>query len=120
LFCELAGERADRAAAACLALDLELDECVEPAVDAGPRVEVVEQLAVDGEDGVRGDVDHGADEVVAVVEVVVELTAALRGTVSMVRFLSSGWRSLRAFRTSSSTRSALRAIAAADPAAVIT
>lgn len=41
LFCELACEGANRAAAARLLLDLMLDHEVEPAVDAGPRVEVV-------------------------------------------------------------------------------
>src|SRR5579862_829357 len=75
LFCELAGERADRAAAACLPVDLELDERVEPAVDAGPGVEVVEEVALEVDDGVGRDVDDGADEVIAVLEVVVELAA---------------------------------------------
>jgi len=43
---ELAGEGADRAAAARLLLDLVLDHEVEPAVDAGPGVEVVKELAL--------------------------------------------------------------------------
>src|SRR3989441_8428104 len=76
---ELAGERADRAAATRLLLDLVLDHEVEPAVDAGPGVEVVKELALPAEDGVAGDVDDGVDEVVAVSEVVVELAAAGAG-----------------------------------------
>src|SRR5439155_27367752 len=73
---ELAGERAERATAARLPSDLMLDECIEPAVDTGPGVQVVEELALRVEDGVDGDVDDGADEVIAVFEVVVELAAA--------------------------------------------
>src|SRR5207245_8218932 len=76
---ELAGEGADRAAATRLPLDLVLDHEVEPAVDAGPGVEVVKELGLPAEDGVGGDVDDGADEVVAVIEVVVELAAARAG-----------------------------------------
>jgi len=76
---ELAGEGADRAAAARLLLDLVLDHEVEPAVDAGPGVEVVKELALPAEDGVGSDVDDGVDEVVAVIEVVVELAAAGAG-----------------------------------------
>src|SRR5207247_6942857 len=76
---ELAGERAERATAARLPVDLMLDECIEPAVDSGPGVQVVEELALRVEDGVDGDVDDGADEVIAVVEVVVELAAAGAG-----------------------------------------
>jgi len=81
---ELADERADWTAAARLLADLILDHEVEPAVDAGPRVEVVEELALVAEDGVGDDVDDGADEVVAVVEVVVELAAAGAGARSHV------------------------------------
>jgi len=40
----LAGERAKRAAAACSPLGLMLDECIEPAVDTSPAVQVVEEL----------------------------------------------------------------------------
>src|SRR5467141_739484 len=76
---ELAGEGADRAAAARLLLDLVLDHEVEPAVDAGPGVELVKEIALPAEDGVGGDVDDGVDEVVAVIEVVVELAAAGAG-----------------------------------------
>src|SRR2546422_2002435 len=76
---ELAGERADRATAARLLLDLVLDHEVEPAVDAGPGVEVLKELALPAEDGVGGDVDDGVDEVVAVIEVMVELAAAGAG-----------------------------------------
>ena len=76
---ELTGEGADWAAAACLLLDLVLDHEVEPAVDAGPGVEVVKELALPAEDGVDSDVDDGVDEVVAVIEVVVELAAAGAG-----------------------------------------
>src|SRR2546422_833434 len=76
---ELAGEGADRAAAARLLLDLVLDHEVEPTVDAGPGVEVVKELALPAEDGVNGDVDDGVDEVAAVIEVVVELAAAGAG-----------------------------------------
>src|SRR5256712_2695100 len=76
---ELAGEGADRAAAARLLLDLVPDQEVEPAVDAGPGVEVVKELALPAEDGVGGDVDDGVDEAVAVIEVVVELAAAGAG-----------------------------------------
>ena len=43
---ELAGERAERAAAACLPVGLMLDECVEPAVDTSPGVQVVEEFAL--------------------------------------------------------------------------
>src|SRR5207245_10446387 len=45
----------------------------------GPGVEVVKELALPAEDGVGGDVDDGVDEVVAVIEVVVELAAAGAG-----------------------------------------
>lgn len=77
---ELAGERAERAAAACLLVGLMLDECVEPAVDTGPGVQVVEEFALRVEDGVDGDIDDGVDEVISVFEVVVELTAAGAGS----------------------------------------
>jgi len=40
---------------------------------------VVEELALRVEDGVDGDVDDGADEIIAVFEVVVELAAAGAG-----------------------------------------
>jgi hypothetical protein len=76
---ELADEGADRAAAARVLADLMLDHEVEPAVDASPGVEVVKELALITEHGVGGDVDYGADEVVAVLEVVVELAAAGAG-----------------------------------------
>jgi hypothetical protein len=42
---ELPGKRADRAAAARLPFDLMLDEEIKPAVDAGPGVEVLKELA---------------------------------------------------------------------------
>src|ERR1700757_4307754 len=56
-----------------------LDHEVEPAVDAGPRIEMVQEFALPAEDGVGGDVDDGADEVISVLEVVVELAAACSG-----------------------------------------
>jgi hypothetical protein len=65
---ELAGERADRAAAARLLRDLMLDHEIEPAVDAGPRVEVAEELILPPENGVSRGVDDGMDEVVAIFE----------------------------------------------------
>src|ERR671918_41516 len=73
---ELAGEGADRAPTACLPVDLQLDERVEPAFDSGPGVEPPEQVTLDVQHCVRGDVDDGVHEVVAVVEVVIELAAA--------------------------------------------
>src|SRR2546428_5630474 len=88
---ELAGEGADRAAAARLLLDLVLDHEVEPAVDAGPGVEVVKQLALSAEDGVDGDVDDAVDEVVAVIEAMVELaTAGARACPDVVQAHTGG------------------------------
>jgi hypothetical protein len=40
---------------------------------------MVEELTLDADDGVRGDVDDGAHQVVLVLEVVVELTTAGTG-----------------------------------------
>ena len=77
---ELAGERAERAAAAGLPVGLMLNECVEPAVDTDPGVQVIEQFALRVEDGVDGDVDDGVDKVIAVFEVVIELTATGAGS----------------------------------------
>src|SRR5438132_6871022 len=76
---ELPGERAYRATAARLLFDLVLDHELEPAVDAGPRIEVVEQLVLPPEHGVGGGLDDGPDHVVTVFEVVIELAATGAG-----------------------------------------
>ncbi len=73
---QLAHKAADRAAAGCLTFDLHPNVEVEPPVDAGPRVQVAEKVALRADDLVGGDADDSPDEVVTVVEVVVELAAA--------------------------------------------
>src|SRR5207237_5192940 len=72
---ELAGERAYRATAVRLLFDLVLDHELEPAVDAGPRIEVVKQLVLLPENGVGGGLDDGADHVVPAFDVALELAA---------------------------------------------
>jgi hypothetical protein len=81
---ELTDERSDRTPSASLALLLESYQRAEPAVDACPRVQMIEQLVLGEQDGVRGGVDDSADQVVPVVEVVVELAAAGVGALTHV------------------------------------
>jgi hypothetical protein len=81
---ELTYERSERAASACLTVLLQRDERAEPPVDAGPRVEVIEQPVLREQDRVRRRVDHRTNEIVAVVEVVIELAAAGVGTLADV------------------------------------
>ena len=75
-FGQLADEGADRAPADGGALLLKRDEGIEPAVDRREAVELVEQAVLRAEDRVGRDVDDRSQQVVAVVEVVVELAAA--------------------------------------------
>lgn len=75
---ELAGQRTDRAAAHRVLPRPVGHDRVEPAVDACQRVDLQEQRFLHGQHCVHCGMNHGADEVVPVVEVVVELTAADR------------------------------------------
>ena len=79
-FGQLAGEAADRTTADGLALDLQLNEVVEPARDRVPRREVG-QSRLGVEYLLNGAIDHAVDQVVFVGEVVVELALADLGGV---------------------------------------
>jgi hypothetical protein len=81
---ELTNERSDWTPSASFALLLQRNQRAEPPVNAGPVVQMIQQLVLREQDGVRGGVDDGANEIVAIVEVVIELAAARVGAVADV------------------------------------